>query len=647
MIESSSTFIASSIPLLHNAVKSMVFKFAELLMALFIYKLFSLLASRSNQFTSYLMFAEDYMQRWLFLSSSGISRAGFIVLLFSILSALASLYGTLLWALDSPGYIFRVFNVTVPQYESLRNRDSPYIIQLYLDPSTLQGTEETLAQAVGSELFKPGLNYTLTGEVQRGSPETTTPTRHYDVGARIWLDDDGFSVSPDSYAMIPESAVADGQKFPANCIYFGGGSALWNCTFNNTFSQSIMESIIGRPEVHWDDDSDLKLDSRYVTPNRADNIWFSFGRGGGSAAMMQVFTVTKGTRRHTFVEHVSRVTMLTNPGVPFAAHDIGDLVRRTWTINETDRNNLLIDQVVEDIMGAQDQNLSYHFGVNAADNGNLTVLQSSWGYLTVSLSSTGEDLFSLISFASVNITLIRSETIDKPPTPFGKCARGSFQNEAFGGRITQTDCVGSTADNNSNMFFGQVDTAAVLIIHGLGNGRSNVSSESLNDSVMSWTRNMSATMEGLLVARGYIVSVDPALVMISVDKLTVAISGLQLLLSILALVLAGAAWLALAFFADSHWSNTFLANLVYATSEKDGKKSRPGYMHDPPSVEMIADGDEHFISVSGKAVALRDRILVHMNSLNEELQEEGRQKQGFGRDVYSSPHNGRDQAEVT
>ncbi|KAM6513659.1 hypothetical protein FALCPG4_016040 [Fusarium falciforme] len=647
MIESSSTFIASSIPLLHNAVKSMVFKFAELLMALFIYKLSSLLAARSNQFTSYLMFAEDYIQRWLFLSSSGISRAGFIVLLFSILSTLASLYGTLLWALDSPGYIFRESNVTVPQYDSLRNRDPPYIIQLHLDPSTLQNTEETLAQVVGSELFKPGLNYTLTGEVQRGTPEITTPTRQHDVGARIWLDDDGFSVSPDSHAMLPHSIVADGQVFPAECIYFGGGSALWNCTFNNTFSQNIVETIIGKPEVHWDDESDLKLDSRYVNPNRVDNIWSSFGRGGGSAAMMQVFTVTKGTRRHTFVESVSRVTMLTNPGVPFAVQDVGDLVRRTWSINETERNDPLIDQIVDDMMSAQDQNLSYHFGVNAADNGNLTVLQASWGYLTVSPGSAGKDLFSLISFTSVNITLIRSETIDKPPTPFEKCDRGSFQNEAFGGKITQTDCAASTTDNNSTMFFGQVDTAAVLIIYGLGNGRSNVSSESLDDSVMSWTWNMSATMECLLVARGYIVSVDPALVTIRVDKLIVAMSVLQLLLSILAVVLAGAAWLALAFFADSHWSNTFLANLAYTTSERDGKKLKPGYMHDPPSVELLADGDEHFIAVSGKAVVLQNRVLMPMDSLGEKPQEEGRQKQGFGRDVCPSPHNGGDQAEVT
>ncbi|KAH7233743.1 uncharacterized protein BKA55DRAFT_579913 [Fusarium redolens] len=593
MIESTSPFIASSIPLLHIAVKSILFKFAEVFMALFVYKLFSLLAALSNQFTSYLMFAEDYIQRWHFLSSSGISRASFIVLLFTILSTLASLYGTLLWALDAPGYIFKTSNVTVAQYETWRNQDAPYIIQLHLDPSTLQRTEETLAQIVGSELFKPGLNYTLTGEVRRGSPEITTPTRSHDVGARIWLDEDGFSVSPDSLAPYPQSAADNGEEFPYKCIHFGGGSAHWNCTYRSwRFVEDIIDKVVGEPEIHWDDQSDINFDSRYIAPNRADNVWSSWGRGGGSTAMMQVFTVTKGTRRHTFVAYVSRATI---SGLSLAAQHVRDWGHRTWGMKESERNNLLIDQIVEDIMGAQGQDISYHFGVNAADNRNLTVLQSSWFYFN-----------GMVVFSSVNITLIRSETIDKQIIPFEKCARGSFQNEAFGGRVTQTDCGGSTTDDNSHMFFGQVDTAAVLIIQGLGNGRSNISSESLNDSVMSWTRNMSAAMEGLLVARGYIVSIDPALVMISVDNLTVAISGLQLLLSILALILAGAAWLALAFFTDSHWSNTFLADLVYAISERDGKRSRPGYMRDPPSVEVIGYRDEHFIAVSGKVVTLQN-----------------------------------------
>lgn len=602
MIESSSPFIASSIPLLHNAVKSLIFKCAEILMALCIWKLFSLFAARSHQFTAYLMFAEDYIQRWLFLSSRGFSRATLIVLGFSILNVAASLYGTLLWALDSPGYVFRQSNITAAEYQGLRNKNPPYIVQLHLDPDNLEETEATLSQTIGSELFQPGLNYTLTGDVRRGTPEITAPTRQGDVGARIWLDDKGFSVSPDSYAMLPGSDTIDGQTFP-NCIYFGGGAAAWNCTFNSTFSKSIIDTIVGQPEVHWDDTSDLKLDSRYVKPNRVDNIWASFGAGGGSAVMMQVFTVTKGTRRHTFVESVLRVTMLTNPGIPFAVKDVDNLVRRTWSTNETERKDPLIDRIVGGMMRAQDEELSFQFGANSAVNSNLTALQSSWAYLTA--VNGGNDIFSLVSITATNITLIRSETIGKPPSPLEKCDQGSFQNEAFGGKVTQTDCAASKNDNESNKFFGQVDTAAVLIAYGLGNGRSNVSSESLDQDVLSWTENMSATLESLLVARAYMVSIDPALVTISVQKLIVAMSGLQLLLSILAAVLAGAAWLALSFLADAYWSNTFLASVMHTTLERSGKRS--GYVHNPQNVELLSERDGDVIAVAGRAVVLQDR----------------------------------------
>ncbi|UPK90909.1 hypothetical protein LCI18_001844 [Fusarium solani-melongenae] len=604
MIESSSPFIASSIPLLHNAVKSLIFRCAEILMALFIWKLFSLFAARSHQFTAYLMFAEDYIQRWLFLSSRGLSRATLVVLGFSILNVAASLYGTLLWALDSPGYVFRQSDITAVEYQGLRNKNPPYIVQLHLDPDNLEETEATLSQTIGSELFQPGLNYTLTGDVRRGTPQITAPTRQDKVGARIWLDDTGFSVSPDSYAMYPDSGTINGEAFPL-CTYFGGGSAAWNCTFNSTFSQSIIDTIVGQPEVHWDDASDLKADSRYIKPNRVDNIWASYGAGGGSAVMMQVFTVTKGTRRHTFAESVLRVTMLTSPGIPFAVKDVDNLVRRTWSTNETERKDPLIDKIVGGMMRAQDEDLSFQFGANSAVNSNLTVLQSSWGYFTA--VSGGNDIFSLVSITSTNITLIRSETIDRAPSPLEKCDQGSFQNEAFGGRVTQTDCAASVGDNESHKFFGQVDTAAVLIVYGLGNGRSNVSSESLNDDVLSWTENMSATLESLLVARAYMVSINPALVTISVQKLMVAMSGLQLLLSILAAVLAGVAWLALSILADAYWSNTFLASVMHTTLERSGKRS--GYMHNPQNVELLLGRDGDFIAVAGRAVVLQERPL--------------------------------------
>jgi hypothetical protein len=634
MIESSSPFVASSIPLSHNALKSIIFKCAELLMALFIYKLFSFVAARANQYTSYFMFAEDYMQRWLFLSSRGLSRAGLVVLLFSILNMLASLYGTLLWALDAPGYVFTASDATVADYESFRNTDPPYIVQLNLAPGNLEETEKTLEQVIGSELFNPGLNYTLTGEVQGGKAEITTPTRYDDVGARIWLDSDGFSVSPDSYVMLPGASEINGQTFPSACIHFGQGSAAWNCTFNNTFSQGMLQAVIGMPEVHWDDESDRKQNSRYIKPNRVNNIWASFGAGGGSAAMMQVFTVTKGTRRHMFLESVFRATMLTDPGVPFAAEEVGDLVRRSGSMDEPTRSDPFLSQIVEDMMHAQDQKHSYHFGVNMADNGNLTVLQSSWGYLNVVNSEGGADIFSIISLTTTNITLIRSETIDKSPVPFGKCGQGSFQNEAFGGKLKQNDCAGADLDMKSNKFFGQVDTAAVMIAYGLGNGRSNISLESLDDEAMSWIRKMSAKIATLLVARGHIVSIDPALVTINVDKLIVAMSGLQLLLSLLAALLAGFAWLTLAMFANAHWSNTFLATLVHATSDRSGKRSKPGYMHNPPDITVLGPEDRSYITISGKAVVLQDQPLLPNDPGSGWATEESLHKPGFETEVH-------------
>ncbi|KAF5008992.1 hypothetical protein FDECE_4755 [Fusarium decemcellulare] len=613
MIESSSSFIRSWIPVYHNAVKSIIFKCAELLMGIFVYKIFSLMAARSNQFSSYLMFTEDYVQRTLYISSRGISRAALVVVAFSILNVVLSLYGTLLWALDSPGYIFKPSSATIADYQDQRNENPPYIVQLYLNPDELRNVEQKLPQTIGVDLFNPGLNYTLTGqEVSHGhgAPEIVEPTQEIGVGARIWLDNDGFSVSPDSYAMYPNDATLDGEEFPATeCIRFDGGTAVWNCTFSNVFSQGLVAVVAGRPEVHWSDVSDSQQDSRYILPNRVDNIWFSFGAGGGSAVMTQVFTVTKGTRRHTFSESTLKVTMLTSPGSPFAEKDVTDLVERTWSANETERNNPLVGRIIDRMMNAQSQNMSYQFGANTADNGNKTVLQSNWGYYAV--ETGGKSMYSLVSITTTNITLVRSETIAKAPEPLEECDRASFQNEAFGGKVVQTDCAASNSNVNHTQFFGQVDTAAVIIAHGLGDGRSNTSSQSLDNDVLTWIWNTSDTIESLLLARGYAVSVDPSLVEISVDKLIVAMSRLQLALSCLALVLATISWLALMVFADAHWANSLLANLVHSASELS-TKAKPGYMSRPPDVTLLSRGHKKVLTIDGKMVVVHNPTFVPM-----------------------------------
>ncbi|KLO95397.1 unnamed protein product [Fusarium fujikuroi] len=602
MIESSSSFIKSSIPLYHNAVKSIIFKCAELLMGIFIFKLFSLVAARSRQFTSYLMFTEDYIQRTLYISSRGLSRAGLVVLAFSLLNIIFSLYGTLLWALDSPGYILKASSATVADYDSQRNGDPPYVIQLALNRTQLKGMTDKLSQVVGSELFNPGLNYTLTGKVNNshGTPEVITPTRQDGVGARVWLDSDGFSVSPDTLTMYPSESKIGDATFDRKCVKFDGGSAVWNCTFGNAFAIEYVQGLTGKPEVHWSDAKEL--DTRYILPERLDNIWVSVGQGGGSALMTQVFTVTKGKRRHTFSQATLKVTMITSPGEPFAREEVTDLVRRTWSSNETEQKNPQVGNIVYGMMNAQKNDLSYLFGANTVGNNNKSALQSEWGFYTP--QNNNASVYSIVSITSTNITLIRSETLDKAPEPFEKCERSNFQNEAFGGKVTKTDCAASKPVVENPGFYGQVDTAAMMIVRGLGASRSNLSAESLDNDVLTWIWDNSETIESLMIARGYSVSVDPSLVLISVDKLMVAMSRLQLALSCLALFLAIVMWLGLMVAADAHWTGTLLALLIHTTSEPE--KPKPGYITRVPNLSLVPIGQKHVLAVDGRAVTVAD-----------------------------------------
>ncbi|EGU72321.1 hypothetical protein FOXB_17171, partial [Fusarium oxysporum f. sp. conglutinans Fo5176] len=253
--------------------------------------------------------------------------------------------------------------------------------------------------------------------------------------------------------------------------------------------------------------------------------------------------------------------------------------------------------------------VSYQFGANTADNGNKSALQSNWGFYTA--ESNGTTMYSLISITTTNITLIRSETLSDAPKPFEKCERSNFQNEAFGGKVTRTDCAGSRPARGKPGFFGQVDTAAVMIAYGLGNGRSNISAQSLNNDVLTWIRNNSETLESLLVARAYTVSIDPSLVHITVDKLTVAMSRLQVVLSCLALLLAIVLWLGLLIFADAHWASSLMANLINTTSEP--RKTKPGYMLRTPDVALQSGGQKKkFLAVDGKMVTLYNPTSIPM-----------------------------------
>ena len=78
--------------------------------------------------------------------------------------------------------------------------------------------------------------------------------------------------------------------------------------------------------------------------------------------MKQVLTVTKRDRRHIFIHSVFRTTMTTIPGVPFALEEVSDLLKRTWSLNETEQQAPLLGRLTNSIMAAQDANESFMFG---------------------------------------------------------------------------------------------------------------------------------------------------------------------------------------------------------------------------------------------------------------------------------------------
>ncbi|ORY06233.1 hypothetical protein BCR34DRAFT_590667 [Clohesyomyces aquaticus] len=584
MIISRSGFTASSLAITHNAIKSILFQCAQLLIAFTVWKLFSLLAAKTRKFTSYLMFSEDLIQKGRFMHSQKYSGGGILVLGFTIVYSLAQLYGTLLWALDSPGYIMQSKNVSGIALRNSLLENPSYIVSLNLKSGNLSTQEESLSQTIGSNLYKAGINFTLTGDVGKRTPQVAAPTRP-EAGARIWLDDEGFSVSADNYVMISYAPGETGKMVALDCpvqilseTVFG-----WNCTFNNSFSQTLLNDPVGRPEVHWDDASDLALDSRYIRPSRQNNIWASYGTGGSTAVMKQMFTVTKGTRRHSFIENAAKYSTLTLAKVPFSRVEVLDFVKRTWSSNPEEQQAPLIDRLVESIFEAQELKRSFMYGASSTTN--FSCAQVHWQYLTNGFD--GDDLYSLLRISITNITLVHSETLEKPPEPYESCD-ASFQNEAEGGRIVDTDCSASFAtENNAPHFFGQVDASAVLIITGLGDGRSNISSNALDQSRLLWLEKNDARMNDLLMSRGFIVSVDPALVTVKVGSLTPAISYLQLLLMLVAVLMAPIGWFCVQRFTSSHWSSSLLSNLLYTVDTPENwNKEEPGYIRRTPDIHL-------------------------------------------------------------
>lgn len=606
----SNEFLKSQIAVEQSAVKSILFRVASILLQFVFVKIFSYAAFQGNSFTSWLLFSEDLVQRGLFIVSRGFSRATFLVLGFTIVLTVANFFDTLLWAVDAPGYIFRSSVVRASEYAKDLLPNPNYIISLSGPVGAVDGLDP--ATMIGANLFQP-LNLTLTGEFDReiAVPSTASANlKSKPEGPRLWLDDDGLSIGIDRTKWTM-SIVGSGYFCPSNIS--SANQQIWRCNYNNTYASDMFLSLLGRPEIWWNS-GDSEVQSLFLTPAREDNSWAILGTGGGTAFMKQMFTLTKQRIRYSFMHSTFKTTLLSTTGL--GNSEITDFVRRTWSSDpEVQLTDPYIEKFSNIIIAAQDNGEGVTMGTYLVNG--TTVVSAAWQLYNVLNGFDQSYVYTALQISLVNITLLRTDIIEKPLLPFEACDV-AFMNLAIAGKVRSTNCAqdhinGAGKIDPGEGFLGQVDVSSVVIMSDLlGDGSKNTSAQALNQTALDWYRKNGDTLDNLVISRGLILSVDPGLVSVRVNHLVPAISYLQILLVAIPTFFALLLWILASRCIKGHYQATLLATIIattHTTSTGNDRCHNPGYMRHLPEILLRDSRDGHVM------IGTKDGTFMHQGDL--------------------------------
>jgi hypothetical protein len=587
-------FTTSVLSVRENAVKNVIFRAATLLLQLFIVNTFAFIAARSNAYTSYLMFAENFIQKFFYVTSRNFNRHALLLLAFAALGALSGLYDTLLWALDSPGYVVRSKTTNAASLSQDIVINPAYIT--YISNPTGNVNDIDTEGSIAANLFRSGLNFTLPGVNEPGMREIVPSSQSINnTGPRIWLDEDGLSVSVDQAVMITPDALCPIQTLTNT-------TQGWKCQFNNTDALQLAQINTGNPEIFWDDQR-----SEYLLPNRVDNPWHSLGSGGDTAVMKQVFTVTKDRRRHTFIETAFKASMLSLYPAQINDSEITDLIHRTWSSDPTQPITPDIQALADYAIDAQANQSTVSFGVfvqepYASLSSTIELLNVINPADAVINSADATLLYSLFRITSTNITLIRSETLPQAPTPlYCKYDTVFSTNLATGGQLYGNTCY-EPLNQTKPSFVSQLDASAVVILNNLlGDGTLDSSAVAFNQTGWDWFMSKSNYIDDLLTSRGLIAGGDRAAVQVAVQHNEAAISYLQLLLTLLPALLFLIATVVIFFSGPmSYYQSSFLAAVCTTTHMTPGECQKVRYLRDPPEITLQRRGTHVLLGTPGE-----------------------------------------------
>ncbi|KAF8961965.1 hypothetical protein BDZ97DRAFT_1165956 [Flammula alnicola] len=585
----STSFFVSTLPVGQNAVKNILFRVATILLNFIILRLFAFLAFKTQDYTSFLMFSEDVIQKALYVFDRKLTRQTMLVAMFACLTGAAGFYDTLLWGLDSPGYVTKSTRVNAGVLSS-EMLDSPAYITLISNPMD-DLSRINLNDTFGANLYTTGLNFTLPGIIQPGFARVVPAVEPLSganlVSPRIWLDSSGFAVGLDD-AIMRTVTMNTTETFcsPTN-VPNTNDTQVWRCNIRNSDAQALFVQEMGLPQIWWD-----LYHPEYLLPIHKDNPWQSLGTGGDTAVMKQVFTVTKGSQKHTFLQTTFKGTMIGFPPLFLDDGEITDFMRRTWSTSDSGQPLPPAVQSLADlVISAKNNQTSLTFG--SFIQGNDTVYSYSTEYLNFAeiVNGTEHIIYGALRFVSTTIAVIRSEVLFHEPTPFAPCNL-VYRNIATGGVVRSTNCYDAAAAENQSVpatggFLGQIDTSSVVIMSDiLGDGTTNTSVAVLNQTGIDWYNNVTDHIDQLLISRGLILGGNRPDVMVDVQHTEAAISHLQLLLTLLPVLLALLVLGTTFRQPMSYFKNSFMAAVFATTHVSSPKCSKIGYMRSPPEVTL-------------------------------------------------------------
>ncbi|TFK31131.1 hypothetical protein BDQ12DRAFT_694521 [Crucibulum laeve] len=584
-----SFFLASTLPVRDNAVKNILFNISALFLKLSVINIFAYLALRANAYMAYLMFSEDPLQKVLFIASRRVGVHTLLVFFFTVTIFTAGLYDTLLWAMDSPGYVTRSSIVPASTLTNQLLANPSYLVSVSNPDQNL--SHVNVDEALSSNLFKVGFNFTLPGTKVPSDgntvPALSTP-RFNVAGPRIWLDSEGYSVTVDQSTMIAQNFSCPVSSYPDT------RTQVWSCPIPNESALSMltMESApLGSALVWWDGEH-----SEYVLPDRKDHPWRSLGVGGDTAMMKQVFTVTKGNRRHTFLETVTKASMLAinPPVIPDA--EVVEMVRRTWSPDPTKPIDDDTKAVADIVLRRQASGQSSTIGVMTGDD--LSVVSSTIELLNPvnAFQVNGTPIYAILRISFTNITLIRSESLAEEVKPLAPCDY-YYTNIATGGKVRSSKCRNWGDVNQTGAhLLGQIDTSSSMVLTDiLGDGGTSNSTSALNQTGLEWYASKQNHIDQVLLSRSLILGGDPTTVDVSVKHDQPALSYLQVLLILLPILFFVVTFILMLRDKPGYFKSSFLAAVCATTHVGNGSCHRSNYLRSGTGDLILHSRGEHIL----------------------------------------------------